>query len=167
MSKSPHRSFERIKKGDLTRLAEIALADFNDLFRRKEHSRAYADRLRLICLCQGAARHYVHSDHGVHDFDVWGFFQELPSRPFPYRRQGKRDFGLSRFGRNPDDGAGFEGRRVDVIGRSTSMPENLTAIEAVQRYLSEARTKSAPLLSERPVVVVWPESDCGRIIWPP
>jgi len=105
-------------------------------------------------VCQGAARHYVHGDRGVQDFDLWGFFQEIPSRPFPWRRRAKHDFGPSKFGRNPDDGDRFKGRRVDVIGRSIRMPENETPIESVQRYLREAGSESARLLSERPAIVV-------------
>ena len=67
-------------------------------------------------------------------------------------------------GRDPDDNA-FTGRKVDVIGRSIGMPKNKTPIEAVQHYLGEARTKSASLLTERPVIVVWPNEYCGRVIW--
>jgi hypothetical protein len=165
VSNSPHRSYERIAPDELTRLAQIALDDFADLFRRKSHASRYADRLRLVCLCQGAAQHYVHHDRGVQDFDLWGFFEEVPGHPFPFRRRGKCDFGPSKFGRNPDDGGAFKGRRVDVIGRSINMPTNESAIEAVQRYLREARTTSARLLAERPVVVVWPSEHCGRVIW--
>jgi hypothetical protein len=167
MSKSPHRSFARITRTDLARLAQLAHDDLVDLWRRQKYSRRYAGRLRLICLCQGAARHYVHHDHGVQDFDLWGFFQEVRGHPFPYRRRGEHDFGPSKFGRNPDNGDEFEGRRVDVIGRSIRIPKNKTPIEAVQDYLGEARTKSASLLAERPVIVVWPVKKLGRIIWKP
>jgi hypothetical protein len=38
-------------------------------------------------------------------------------------------------------------------------------MDALQRYLRETRTKSASLLAERPVVVVWPVKNRGRIIW--
>jgi hypothetical protein len=116
-------------------------------------------------LCQGAARHYVHGDHGVHDFDLWGFFQEVRGHPFPYRRRGEYDFGQSKFGRNPVDGDSYKGRRVDVIGRSIRMPKNETAVEAVQSYLRDPATVSASLLAERPVIVVWPRKNCGRVIW--
>jgi hypothetical protein len=90
VSNSPHRSFARIIPSDLARLAQIALDDFADLCQRQEYSRRYADRLRLICLCQGAARHYVHGDRGVWDFDLWGFFEEVCGHPFPYRRRGEK-----------------------------------------------------------------------------
>lgn len=154
MSNSPHRSYKRITRNDLVRLAQISHDDFADLCRRQKYSHRYKGRLRLICLCQGAARHYVHHDRGVQDFDLWGFFEEVRGHPFPYRRRGERDFGPSKFGRNPDDGDAFKGRRVDVMGRSIRIPENETPIEAVQRYLGEAWTKSASLLAERPVIVV-------------
>jgi hypothetical protein len=167
VSNSPHRSFARIKRTDLARLAKIAHDDFADLCRRQKYASQYANRLRLICLCQGAAGHYVHHDRGVQDFDLWGFFEEDRSHAFPYRRRGEHDFGLSKFGRNPDDGDAFKGRRVDVIGRSIRMSRNETPIEAVQHYLREARTESASLLAERPVVVVWPARYRGRVIWDP
>jgi hypothetical protein len=165
VSNSPHRSFARITPNDLARLAIIALDDFADLCQRQKYSRRYADRLRLICLCQGAARHYVHHDRGVWDFDLWGFFEEVRGHPFPYRRRGEHDFGPSKFGRDPDDGDAFKGRKVDVIGRSITMPKNKTSIEAVQHYLGGAHTESAALLAERPVIVVWPGKYRGRIIW--
>lgn len=165
MSNSPHRSFEKITRDDLARLAQIARTDFADLCRRQDYSRPYEDRLRLICLCQGAARHYVHGDRGVQDFDLWGFFEAIPGHKFPPRRRGTYDFGPSKFGRNPDDGARFKGRRVDVIGRSISMAKHETPIESVRRYLSEKRTLSARLLAERPVVALWPEYHFEQIIW--
>jgi hypothetical protein len=59
MSKSRHRSFARITRRGLRRLADIATADFQDLFARKPYSRPYSKRLGLICLCQGAATHSV------------------------------------------------------------------------------------------------------------
>jgi hypothetical protein len=166
VSNSPHRSFEKITEEDIATLARIALEDFEDLFTRKDSCRPYRDRLRLICLCQGAARHFVHGDRGVHDFDMWGFFTEIPNHPFPYRRMGKRDFGSSRFGQNPDDGPSFKGRRVDIIGRSIPMPTTELSIESVQRYLREGLTESARLLAQRPVIVAWPGKDLGQIIWP-
>lgn len=165
MSKSPHRSFARITRRDLERLAAIATADLKDLFRRKAHLRSHASRLLLICLCQGAARHYVHGDRGVHDFDLWAFFKQVPGRPFPYRRQGQHDFGPSKFGHNPEDGDRFVGRQVGVFGRSISARASETPVETVKRWLCEAPTKSARLLSQQAAVVIWPRRDFGSVIW--
>lgn len=165
MSSSPHRSFAKITDADLRRLTEIAHRDFTALCQRTEHSRPYADKLRLLCLCQGAARHHVYGDRGVQDFDVWGFFESIPNHPFPYRRRGIHDYGESKFGRNPDDGDNFKGRRVDVIGRSIDTKVGEPPVISVQRYLQEKRTTSARLLSERPVIALWPNACFGQIIW--
>ena len=163
MSKSPFRSFEKILPEDLTRLARIAWADLIGLCERTEYCRPYADRLRIIVLAQGAARHYIYGDRGVQDFDVWGFFEALPNREFPTRRMGKYDFGASRFGRNPDDN--FVGRRVDVMGRSIMLPATLC--ESIWRYLREGRSNSSRFLAERPAIAIWPEFICGKVIWDP
>jgi len=156
---------ERITRADLKHLAQIAFDDFGALCLRNKYTHPYKSRLHLICLCQGAAQHFVHGDRGVQDFDLWGFFDAIPDHPFPYRRRGKCDFGPSKFGRNPDDGKEFAGRRVDVIGRSISMPKSQTPIESVERYLTDAATESASRLAERPVIVMWPNENCGHIIW--
>jgi hypothetical protein len=111
-----NRSLEKLDQGDLRRLSKLTLNDLQSLYQRRPETGAlYADRLIALCLCQGAAEHFVRPGHGIKDFDVRAFFSAHPERPFPYRRQGIVDFGMSRFGRHPDD-SGFAGRRVDVIG---------------------------------------------------
>ncbi len=164
MSNSPHRSFEPITENDLPKLAQLALANFGALIDAQPYSRQYRGRLRLLCLCQGGAQHYVYGDQGVHDFDVWGFFEEIPDHPFPYRRRGTEDYGPSKFGRSPDDTA-FTGRRVDVIGRSIPISPANTPADAVLRYLTAGRTASAQALAERPVIVLWPDEQRGNVIW--
>jgi hypothetical protein len=174
MSDRANRSFEKITQADLHRLSSLALADFEDFFRRYHQWRAYRERLMLICLCQGAARHYVTPSFGVatdraggvNDFDVWGFFRHDPNdRPFPPRRHGLQDFGPSKFGRSVDDKPRFIGRRVDVWGRSIEKLPSENPIQAVQRYLRTHHSDSARLVAERPVVVLWPAERLGEIIW--
>ena len=174
MSKSANRSFERITDIDLRRLSALAAADFDDLFRRNARWRPYRRRLLLLCLCQGAALHYASPRRGtaadriggVNDFDVWGFFADWPNgRPFPPRRHGFQDFGPSKFGRSPKDKPRFRGRRVDVLGRSIQKRSRESPIAALRRYLETRRTESARRLAERPVVVLWPSRERGRIIW--
>jgi hypothetical protein len=161
-----YRSFEKITRADLARLADLALADLRSLFKRKRHSQVYADRLMLMCLCQGAAQHYLHGDRGINDFDVWAFFRQHPKCVFPYRRHGFADFGPSRFGRYPKDKARFTGRRVDILGRSLPVLGNEGSTAALQRYLREAPRGSSPwYLAQRPVVILWPASMRGRVIW--
>jgi hypothetical protein len=163
VSKSPHRSFERITQDDLIRLAQIARADFDALFQRREYSRPYA---AACCVYAKALLVITSTVIAAFRTSIYGgFFEAIPDHKFPPRRCGMHDFGSSKFGRNPDDGDSFKGRRVDVIGRSISMAKNETPMESVLRYLRVKLTDSARLLAERPVIVVWPENCFGQIIW--
>ena len=162
------RSYEKLERRDLERLRDLAAADLSDFFARHsrpgETGQLYADRLLMLCLCQGGAEHFVRGDRGIKDFDVWAFFSENPVRPFPYRRRGIKDFGRSKFGRHPSD-TNFAGRRVDVIGRSIEFKSGQSASECVRTWLSERKTESARLIGLRPVVDLTYES--GRVIWDP
>lgn len=89
-----------------------------------------------------------------------------PTRVFPYRRHGRVDFGPSRFGRNSKDSTRFTGRRIDVIGHSIPVHHKETPVAALQRYLHEAPHGSSPWhLAQQRVVIVWPASLRGRVIW--
>jgi hypothetical protein len=99
MTEAPDRSFEKITTDDQTRLAKLAVANLAEFFtRRPEIGALYQNRLLALCLCQGAAKHYVSGKQGVKDFDVWAFFRVHPRRQFPPRRIGHADFGSSKLG---------------------------------------------------------------------
>lgn len=100
------------------------------------------------------------------DLDVWAFFARNPVRPFPYRRRGCVDFGPSPLGRHPDD-KGYEGRRVDVIGRDIQVAKGHNPLDATQHYVSEGRTESAGFLKMRPVIMLHPKQVLGNVIWDP
>ena len=115
--KSKFRSYKKIRKRDLKKLAAIAREDREDLFSRKANlGKIYRNRIICVALCQGAALHYIDGKNGIKDFDVWTFFREHPKRPFPYRRNAHRDLGNSRFGRTAGK-SHFKGKCVDLIGR--------------------------------------------------
>jgi hypothetical protein len=161
------RSFEKLDKSDLQRLADLALADLKEFFvRNPDTARLYKDRLIGLALCQGAAEHYVRPGRGIKDLDVWAFFSCNPERPFPYRRRGCVDFGPSKFGRHPDD-KDYSGRRVDVIGRDIHFTEGSTPGDAIRRYLMTGRTASAGHLRTRPVVMLYPPNEFGKVVWEP
>jgi hypothetical protein len=164
MSNSSSRSFEKIETADLQRLETLASAELENLF-GSDASSAYAGRRFLTCLCQGAARHFVHGDRGVKDFDVWAFFRPHEAMPFPYRWRGTVDFGDSKFGRDADSRPNFRGRRVDIAGRSIPIEDGETGVAAVQKYLNERRTDTALSLAEHPVIVLWPHELLGNVIW--
>ena len=167
MSNSPHRSFEKIEKADLSRVSELARECLDDMLARKDTGRYYSsDRVLMACLCQGAARHFVHGDHGVHDWDVVIFFRTNLNREFPPRWRGKRDFGPSRFGANPDDGPKYSGRRIDVLGRDIPAPSGISAEQAIIAYLKKsAKGSSAHYWAKRPLIALTPQDMLGRIIW--
>lgn len=160
------RSYARIETHHLRKLADLAMSDLTDLFAGcPQVGDRYRNRLMLLCLCQGAARHFVHGDRGVKDFDVWAFFAVHPEGPFPYRRRGKQDFGRSRFGASPND-EGYEGRRVDVLGRSIPCFDGREHVDCVRDWLM-CGTKSSREVAKSPVVVIHPPADIGSIIWNP
>jgi len=160
------RSFARIEQSDLERLSQLCKEDREEFFSR--HSRwqqLYSDRIICVALCQCAALHYVNGKTGVKDFDVWTFYSVHPDAGFPCRRVGRRDYGPSKFGKNPDD-PGCIGRRVDLIGRSIRFAVGGDPIQSIQTYLSDRHTKTAWALSQKAVVLVEPRSLIGKIVWP-
>jgi hypothetical protein len=167
MTASADRSMKRIEISDLRRLADIAADVEADLFaRHPAGSGRYAGRLLRRVLCQGAALHFVDYTNGVKDFDVWSFYAERTDGPFPARWRGTSDFGRSKFGRLPGDPPRYQGRRVDLMGRS--LPISLTAhpADALRSYLSAAKTGSARALAAKAAVLIVPAERAGEIIWP-
>jgi putative ABC transport system substrate-binding protein len=99
MSDRAGRSFEKITRSDLERLASLALSNFEEFFAR-DPRHPYVRRLWLICLLQTAAKHYVEPDQGnqesteggVNDFDVCGFFETVPKSTFVPTAEGEPRF---------------------------------------------------------------------------
>jgi hypothetical protein len=118
-----------------------------------------------IALCQNAALHYLNGENGVKDFDVWTFYSEHPSAPYPYRRMGHCDYGTSKFGCHPEDVERFKGRCVDLIGRSLNCSKTADPVDMIRDYLKNPETKSAKELSKKPVVLLFPDKLFGKVIW--
>jgi hypothetical protein len=160
------RSYERITREDLVRLARIARLDREELFARKPRYRALGERLICVALCQGAALHFVDDENGVKDFDVWTFYAAHPDDPaVPWRRRRAHDFGDPKFGRSPDR-PDFVGRHVDLLGRSLEVAEDLDPAAVLREYLSEGRTETARRLAAKAVVLLEPSDRLGAVIWP-
>lgn len=160
------RSLVLIGNEDLRRLGRLAAGDRKDFFARKpETGKLYANRLFAVALCQGGALHYLDQKNGIKDLDVWSFFTESPERMFPPRRRAEVDFGDPKFGVSPDRPR-FIGRRVDLIGRSIPGADARHPVEALRRYLTEARTETARLLALKAVILIEPTPLLGTVVWP-
>lgn len=160
------RSYQRITKADLKRLLALSNQDRDEFFARNPRwRRLYANRIICIALCQGAALHYLNGKNGVKDFDVWTFYSEHPDAPFPYRRMGHKDFGMSKFGIHPSDIGRFEGRCIDLLGRSLKIPKSADPVKALESYLANPTTQSAKELGKKAVILLHPKILFGRIIW--
>jgi hypothetical protein len=159
------RSYAPIEEGDLRRLAELAAKDRQDFFSRCPQYAPYAARVVCVALCQGAALHYVNHKNGVKDIDLWTFYARHPEIRYPWRRPvANADFGQSKFGRNAGD-VGYQGRRVDLIGRDIPCAVDSDPVEAVQRYLSNPTTETAVELSQKAVVIIESSHLIGKIVW--
>jgi hypothetical protein len=167
MSKAPRaaRSFETIDRDDLLRLAPIVEARLAVAIEGIRERQFYNDLLAL-CLCQGAADHFVDpaASRGVHDFDVWAFYRRPPGvKSLWNRKPFVADFGPSKFRRCPLDPEKYLGRRVDVLWRNIAVEDD--PIDAVRAYFETPRTASARALRRKSVVLVWPTARLGEILW--
>ncbi len=160
---------ENIEANDLRQFAEIA----EDVLRSTRYGNEYAASLLTITLCQGGANHYVvthgyarryldPAKNGLKDIDIWFFFRKKGFHPQWHR---KRDFGKSKFGRNPREPA-YVGRRMDFYGRSIQFLNGDTVKSALERWLKSGRPKSSPwYLSQKAIVAIFPKDMIGRVLW--
>ncbi len=164
---SEERSFERITKADLKKLARIAAADREDFFERHpEWGLLYRKRLVCVALCEDAALHFVNGSTGIDKFDVWSFYAEHAEAPFPFQQVARADFGKSKFGKDGANPDAYDGRRIDLKGRSLDCKPNDDPIEVLQRYLRSGETPSARELRDKAVVLIEPEKFLGYVVWP-
>ncbi len=167
MAKDGERSLQPISQDQLARLDALAAADEADLFARTPSTAGrYGGRLIARALCQGGALHYIDGRNGVKDFDVWSFYAALDGyTPYPYRRVVAVDFGPSPHATWPGDYGKYEGRRVDLIGRSISAGLSDDPAEAIRAWL-RAGSSSATALAFKAVVLITPPDRRGEVVWP-
>jgi hypothetical protein len=163
------RSYELINRSDLEILLSIARTDFNDFCERYSKYKPLKDHIIAICLCQGGALHYIDETTGIRDFDVYIFFDNETSITYPVRRRSVKDFGTDKFG-TTYPGANiknfhpeFIGRNIDLMARNIDKTGDY--IESIQNYLKNQNSPTAYYLSQKAVVVLYPEEDIGKILW--
>jgi hypothetical protein len=161
------RSYARITKTDLKRLARLAQEDREDFFERhREFALLYRKRLLCVALGGSAALHYLNGITGVREFRVWSFYAEHAEAPFPIHQVSHADYGESKFGRGLDLPETYTGRRVVLQGRSIDALPSDDPLEAVQRYLRAAASPTAKELAAKAVVLLEPEALLGLEAWP-
>lgn len=184
------RSRARLTDEHLHRLAALADAD-HAFFTRPGGRPEYDSRRLAVALAQGGALHYLDGRSGVKDLDVWTFYAAIPGRRFPGDKRVRRaDFGPSSLGRQTYDihAAGdarqralwqrwsaYTGRRVDFCVRALPVqaeaPIN-SVITLLQGWLARgaqstaARKSSSWHLAQKAVVLLYPDSHRGYVVWP-
>ena len=164
---SEARSLERITRADLKKLARIVRTEREEFFgRHPEWAMLYRKRLVCVALCKDAALHFVNGSTGVDVFDVWAFYAEHAEAPFPFQQLIKADLGKSKFGRDAANPDAYQGRRIELRGRSLDYKPGGDPIEVLQRYLRSGETPSARELRDKAVVLIEPERFLGYVAWP-
>lgn len=153
--RSAERLYDRITMHDLERLTELALREHKDFFKRNPRLKsAFYDALIGICLCQGAASHFLNPKVGIKDFDIWHFHVEKNSRHFPYRARKRIE-------------NGYKGKPIDFLKRA--IPIHTCHANApdqtIMNYLFERDTKTKRLLLEKAIIGLFPADIYGKIIW--
>jgi hypothetical protein len=164
---SDDRSFERITRSDLKKLARIAHAEREDFFgRHPEWAMLYRKRIICVALCEDSGLHFVNGSTGVETFAVWTFYAEHAEAPFPFQQTARADFGKSRFGRGTASPDAYQGRRIELKGRSLACKPGDDPLEVLQRYLRSGETPSARELRDKALVLLEPEHFLGYVAWP-
>ncbi|MGP4671808.1 hypothetical protein ACSV5N_07570 [Agrobacterium salinitolerans] len=156
---------EKINEADLDLFANAALKRLAEIYERAPVAGLYRERLLMLALAQGGALHFLDQKNGLKDIDIWAFYRGGLEKPFPFRTVWTKDFGQSKFGRNPHDG-GFSGRRMDIIGRAVECRPEDDLITPTMRWL-HGHSRSAWALRQKAVVCIYPPSVRGRVLIKP
>jgi hypothetical protein len=190
------RTYLKLGGRDLRRIQGFALQELNRFLYHAGSPpgkfRVYRYRLIAICLCQGAAQHYLqskliaHFDRkvvirsdtirekgyridtggrvlaGLKDIDVWFFFRPHPGVRIPDIGN-CRKHAVGSFGR-------FGDRDLDFMKKviNTNIVANAKGgrrKEIVRSYLENANTLTSNCLAAASVVGLYPDSLLGRLIW--
>jgi hypothetical protein len=191
-SRRSQRSRARLTHEHLRRLAALAEED-HAFFTRPGGRPEYEARRLAVALAQGAALHYLDGRNGVKDLDVWTFYAAIPGKRFPAdKRMRHADFGPSSLGRQTyalhaaDSerqralwqhwSAAYTGRRVDFCIRALPVQADApinSVIGVLQEWLARgaqstaADKPSAGHLAKKAVVLLYPDSHRGYVVWPP
>jgi hypothetical protein len=157
-------SKELITTSDIEKLLEFSLRELDDFTTRNPSSKLARVRPLAICLCQGAALHFINQGDGIKDFDIYFFYEDF------YARAIKRVDSSSIFEKfgvwKEDWNRGFKGRRIDFCRRKIGKIEGTESIkEKLVDFLSENKTDTARNLAKKAVIGLWPKEIFKNVIW--
>tara|TARA_R110002095_G_scaffold180525_1_gene158005 strand:+ start:874 stop:1386 length:513 start_codon:yes stop_codon:yes gene_type:complete len=161
------RSLEPLTLNDLEELYSGSVDCLNDYFiegKGVKWQELYdIEQPLAVALCQGGAMHYYDKVNGIKDFDVW-FFYPFNKKHLPYRTIWNWDYDNPKFGQHPDMLV-YSGRKVDVIVRSIKNYVDNDPVNTIYHYLDYENTSSSTELARKAVVLLYPDSQLGRVVW--
>jgi hypothetical protein len=153
---SAERLYDALTLDDLEQLKELALKEHKEFFKRNPNLKsAYYNSLIGICLCQGAASHYLNPDVGIKDFDIWHFYVENKEINFPYRAHKRID-------------RGYKSKSIDFLKRAISNIHSSYSEDSgqiIMEYLLERNTTTKELLLKKAIIGLFPNEIFGRVLW--
>jgi len=154
---SEERLYDLLDINDLERLRKLALKEHEFFFERNPHlSKAYYNSLIGICLCQGAASHYLNPTVGIKDFDIWHFYLENEKVNFPYRAHKILE-------------NGYRSKPIDFLKRG--IPKYINKLtpddqgRIIINYLLERNTKTKGFLLKKAIIGLYPDKIFGKVLW--
>ncbi len=154
MERLASRSYEPLATADLKRLRRLGIEESKAFLQRNPHLKtAYGNALIAICLCQGAASHFLSPSVGVKDYDIWHFYKQHLRVPFPYRAHYRSH---------------YKGRRVDFLKRCIPkciVNASTSAGKSVIAYLSRRDTATKKRLLIKAVIGLHPKPIFGKVLW--
>ena len=155
--KSHNRSYFSLNINDLKKLKKLALKEHEEFFKRNPHLKsAYYNSLIGICLCQGAASHYLNPSVGIKDFDIWFFYVKDDSTYFPYGARKRIKIG-------------YKGKPIDFLKRA--IPKNIydsnfnNTEQIIMNYLLKRDTTTKKLLLKKAIIGLYPNRIFGKEFW--
>lgn len=155
------RTYEKLTKEDLKEIEQYAKEELKR-FLNKEKYKVYENKLIAICLCQGAAQHFVDGKTGIKDIDVWFFFKEDKDVKIPNFKNMRKSVS-KKFTNIGEKRIDFLKKAIkeDIINKSESeKPEDI-----LKSYLQNGHTSSSKLLAQKSVVGLFPPDIFEKIIW--
>jgi hypothetical protein len=150
------RIYDIITNDDLRQLSELSLKEHEEFFKRNRRLKgAYFNSLIGVCLCQGAASHYINPNIGIKDFDIWFFYVENKSIDFPYRaiRTIKK---------------GYKNKPIDFLRRA--IPKGIYDLfpddpeKIIMKYLLEKNTTTKKFLIKKAIIGLFPKKIYGKVL---